>query len=66
MFTVLVVLSVPWFLWGDASVAFGLPVWLWWHVGWMFLTAAVFSVFAARAWGVGIETPADRTGGEGA
>ncbi|WP_254535578.1 DUF3311 domain-containing protein [Halomarina litorea] len=59
VFTILVVFSVPWFLWGDATVAFGLPVWLWWHVGWMVVTAGVFAVFASRAWGVGIEAPAE-------
>ncbi|WP_338729642.1 DUF3311 domain-containing protein [Haladaptatus sp. DJG-WS-42] len=51
----LVALSVPWFLWGDSRVAFGLPLWLWWHVGWMLVTAGVFSVFAQRAWGLGVE-----------
>jgi len=53
---VLVALAVPWFLWGDGAVAFGLPVWLWWHVGWMALATVVFWQFATRAWGVGIET----------
>ncbi|MFC7154074.1 DUF3311 domain-containing protein [Halomarina halobia] len=58
----LVALGVPWFLWGDSTVAFGLPVWLWWHVGWMVLAALVFRTFARRAWGVGIET--ERPGGD--
>jgi hypothetical protein len=52
---VLVVLAVPWFLWGSSSVVAGLPVWIWWHVGWMALTALVFAVFARQAWGVGVE-----------
>ncbi|MFC6733473.1 MULTISPECIES: DUF3311 domain-containing protein [unclassified Haladaptatus] len=52
---VLVALSVPWFLWGDSRVAFGLPLWIWWHVGWMFVTAGAFYVFAQRAWGLGVE-----------
>ena len=52
---VLVALAVPWFMWRDASVTFGLPVWLWWHVGWMALAAVVFGLFANRAWGIGIE-----------
>lgn len=53
----LVVFAIPWFLWGDGSVVYGLPVWVWWHVGWMTLTAVVFAVFADRAWGIGIESP---------
>jgi len=48
-------LAVPWFLWRDGTVVAGLPVWLWWHIGWMVLASVVFSVFARRAWGVGIE-----------
>jgi hypothetical protein len=51
---VLVALAVPWFLWRDATVVAGLPVWLWWHVGWMGLASVVFYVFTQRAWGVGV------------
>ena len=64
VFTTLVVFSVPWFLWGSADVAAGLPVWLWWHVGWMVLTAGVFAVFASRFWGVGIESTTPSPHGE--
>ncbi|WP_226039310.1 DUF3311 domain-containing protein [Natrinema sp. DC36] len=56
---VLAGLAVPWFLWGSATVVAGLPVWLWWHVGWMGLTSVVFWIFAQRAWGIGIETAGD-------
>ncbi|WP_435346252.1 DUF3311 domain-containing protein [Haloarchaeobius sp. HRN-SO-5] len=52
---VLVVLAVPWFLWGNGDVVYGLPVWLWWHVGWMVLCSVVFAVFARTDWGVGVE-----------
>jgi len=52
---VLVALAVPWFLWRSDAVAAGLPVWLWWHVGWMALTAVVFHAFARRSWGLGVE-----------
>ena len=51
---VLVALAVPWFLWRNAVVFAGLPVWIWWHVGWMVLASVVFYVFTQRAWGVGI------------
>jgi hypothetical protein len=54
---VLAALAVPWFLWGDSRVALGLPVWLWWHIGWMALASVVFWLFTKRAWGVGITTP---------
>ena len=57
----LVGLAIPWFLWGDSRTAFGLPLWLWWHIGWMIVAAAVFRLFARRAWGLWIveggETP---------
>ena len=55
-------LAIPWFLWGDSRVFAGLPLWLWWHVGWMVLTSVVFYLFATRAWGIGIEPRA--RGGE--
>jgi hypothetical protein len=54
---VLVALAVPWFWWGSDRVVAGLPVWVWWHVGWLGLTSVVFAVFADRAWGLGVETP---------
>ncbi len=53
---VLCALAIPWFLWGDATTVAGLPLWLWWHVGWMGLASVVFWVFTQRAWGIGIET----------
>jgi hypothetical protein len=52
VFLVLMALAVPWFLWGSAAVVAGLPVWLWWHIGWMALASVVFAVFARRGWGV--------------
>ncbi len=54
-FGVLIALTVPWFLWRSGTVAFGLPVWLWWHVGWMVVAAAVFRLFTERAWGLWVE-----------
>jgi hypothetical protein len=51
-FLVLSALAVPWFLWGVAVTWFGLPVWLWWHVGWLVLTTAVFFVFTRTGWGI--------------
>jgi hypothetical protein len=49
---VVVVLAVPWFLWRSSGIAYGLPVWLWWHIGWMLLAAVVFYAFSRRAWGL--------------
>jgi len=57
---VLAALAVPWFMWGSDAVVAGLPVWIWWHVGWMGLTALVFGAFARRSWGLGVE---DRAAG---
>lgn len=50
----LIVFTVPWFLWGNDTLVAGLPLWLWWYVGWMGLAAVVFALFARRAWGLGI------------
>ena len=50
VFVVLAALTVPWFLWGTATVVAGLPLWLWWHVGWMVLVSVAFAVFARRGW----------------
>ncbi|MEM4782217.1 MAG: DUF3311 domain-containing protein [Halalkalicoccus sp.] len=54
-FVLLIVFAVPWFLWGDSTVVWGLPVWLWWHVGWMVLASLAFWLFSRRAWGLWIE-----------
>ena len=64
VFAVLIAFAVPWFLWGSSAVVAGLPVWLWWHIGWMVLTAVAFALFARRAWGVWAPRPDD--GGESA
>ena len=53
-FALIVALAIPWFLWGSSRVIAGLPIWLWWHIGWMMLTALVFRSFTRRAWGLGI------------
>jgi len=48
--------AIPWFLWESPRILAGLPVWLWWHIGWLLLTSGVFAVFVRTAWGVGVET----------
>ncbi|WP_240729956.1 DUF3311 domain-containing protein [Halalkalirubrum salinum] len=57
VFAILVAFAVPWFLWGDATVIAGLPVWLWWHIGWMAVASVVFWAFTNRAWdrGMGVK-----------
>lgn len=50
------ILAIPWFLWGNDLLVLGLPVWLWWHIGWMILASLVFWLFTRRAWGLGIVT----------
>lgn len=57
VFVVLVALAIPWFLWRDATMAAGLPLWLWWHVAWMALAAGAFALFAHRDWGLFVEVP---------
>jgi len=62
VFLVLIVFAVPWFLWGSATVVAGLPVWLWWHVGWMAFASVVFYAFSRSAWDdlMGVDTDAVR------
>ncbi len=61
---VVVAFAVPWFLWRNATVVAGLPVWLWWHVGWMLLASVTFYLFTRSAWDRLMTGPvAGRTGG---
>ncbi|ERH00650.1 MAG: protein of unknown function (DUF3311) [Halonotius sp. J07HN6] len=53
---VMVALAVPWFLWGSSAVVAGLPIWVWWHVGWLALISTVFYAFTRTDWGIGVET----------
>lgn len=62
-FAVLIAFAVPWFMWGNATVVAGLPIWLWWHIAWMVLTAVTFYLFSRRAWGLGV--PGAEAGGDG-
>ncbi|WP_229122702.1 DUF3311 domain-containing protein [Halapricum desulfuricans] len=57
---VLIALAVPWFMWRSDAVIAGLPVWIWWHVGWLGLASVVFYVFTQRAWGLGVERGENR------
>ncbi|WP_336024251.1 DUF3311 domain-containing protein [Halobellus salinisoli] len=50
VFAVLVAFAIPWFLWGDAATVLGLPVWLWWHIGWMVIASLAFALFSRGAW----------------
>jgi hypothetical protein len=54
-FLLLLALAVPWFLWRNDALFAGLPVWLWWHVAWMLVTAVAFAAFASRDWGLFVE-----------
>jgi hypothetical protein len=56
-FAVIVTFAVPWFLWRSDAVVAGLPVWLWWHVGWMLLASATFALFTRTAWDRGMTGP---------
>jgi len=51
---ILVAFAIPWFLWGSDLVVAGLPVWLWWHIGWLALASVAFAAFTRRSWGLGV------------
>lgn len=55
----LAVFAIPWPLWGVELIVAGLPIWIWYHIGWLGLTAIVFWVFTRRGWGVGMPTGGD-------
>jgi len=55
---VVVAASIPWFLWRDSTVVAGLPLWLWWHVGWLCLASLGFLAFTRYGWGIGVESGA--------
>lgn len=55
----IVALAVPWFLWRDATVVAGLPLWLWWHVAWMLLASGTFYLFTRNAWDRGMTRPVE-------
>ena len=61
-FAVVVALAVPWFLWRDATTVAGLPLWLWWHVGWMALASATFYLFTRSGWERGVDAEAIHRG----
>jgi hypothetical protein len=50
----IVAFAIPWFLWGNDRLLLGLPIWLWWHIGWLLLAATLFNLFTHRAWGIGV------------
>ena len=62
VFALLVAFAVPWFLWRSSTVIAGLPIWVWWHVGWMVLTMGVFYVFTRTDWGLWMGPNADTVG----
>jgi hypothetical protein len=59
---VLLALAVPWFLWRSDAVAFGLPVWIWWHIAWLCLASVAFAAFARYGWGAFVEREVVRRG----
>jgi len=50
--------SIPWSLWRDSTVAAGLPLWLWWHIGWLCLASLGLLAFTRYGWGIGVESGA--------
>ncbi len=56
----LLALAIPWFLWGSSRIVAGLPIWLWWHIGWMAVASVAFWLFTRRAWGIWITDRGER------
>jgi hypothetical protein len=53
-------------LWDDATLVFGLPVGLVYHVGFSVATGIVLTLLVLKAWPDHLDRPADTTGsGEG-
>ncbi|WP_144905058.1 DUF3311 domain-containing protein [Halobellus captivus] len=65
VFGVLVAFAIPWFLWGDARTWLGLPLWLWWHIGWMGLASLTFALFTRRGWDRLMNVEPDEVGFDG-
>jgi hypothetical protein len=65
VFVTLVAFAIPWFLWADATTWLGLPVWLWWHIGWMALASLAFALFARGAWDRGMNVDPDEVDVDG-
>ena len=64
-FAILVAFAVPWPLWGVDHVVAGLPVWIWWHVGWLGLCTLAFRSFVrSGAWERGMGLGGRSPGGE--
>ncbi|WP_283401607.1 DUF3311 domain-containing protein [Halorubrum sp. DM2] len=65
-FAILVAFAVPWPLWGVDRVVAGLPVWIWWHVAWLGLCAALFALFVrSGAWERGMGQRSTTDSGSG-
>jgi len=47
---IIMVMGVPWFLWGSSFLFLGIPVWVWYHVGWLFLVTIIFWIFVRTFW----------------
>ncbi len=54
LFMTIIVFAIPWFLWGNEQLFLGLPVWLWWHIGWLGLASVLFWLFSMFGWGTWI------------
>ena len=55
VFAILIAFAIPWFLWRSDTVIASLPLWVWWHIGWMGIAAVLFRLFSVTAWGLWIE-----------
>ena len=50
VFFITTVMGVPWFLWGSSLLFIGIPLWVWYHVGWLLFAVFLFWLFVKTYW----------------
>lgn len=50
IFLVTMVMGVPWFLWRSSRLFMGIPVWVWYHIGWLLFLVFLFWLFVRTYW----------------
>ncbi|RLE14708.1 hypothetical protein DRJ04_01850 [Candidatus Aerophobetes bacterium] len=51
VFFITMVMGIPWFFWGSSSCFIGIPVWVWYHIGWLLFLIFLFWLFVKTYWG---------------
>jgi hypothetical protein len=50
IFFITMVMGVPWFFWGSARLFMGIPLWVWYHTGWLLFLIFLFWLFVKTYW----------------